>query len=256
MQIEIGDLKTFYAERTGRVVRRIIRAHIQDLWPDCKSMRMMGFGFAATYLKPYKDKAERVFSVMPRSMGVYYWPRNGDNLVCLSEEYNLPLETNSVDRIIVIHSLEFSDYVQPTYDELWRVLKSTGRMIVVVPNRMGFWSRAVWSPFGQGTPYSATQVRKLLNAHKFVHERTKKVLYVPPFLRSIFLPFAQVFEVLGQYICPALCGVHMIEVSKQIYAQKGKGVPQPLKLLEHAVQPKPALNPHTSSRLYKERKST
>lgn len=254
MHIEINDLKTFYAERAGRVVRRILRAHIKDFWPDCSGLRIMGFGFAGAYLKSFKLEAERVFAIMPSTMGVDYWPRNEQNLVCLSEEYNFPLETNSVDRIIVIHSLEFTDHLNPAYEELWRVLKSTGRMIVVVPNRMGFWSRADWSPFGQGTPYTASQVRKLLIDHKFVHERTKKVLYVPPFFRSLFLPLAQIFEVMGQYICPALCGVHMVEVSKQIYAKKGKGLTQPLKLLEHAVPPKRALNTNRSPKVYKREK--
>lgn len=239
MRINVSDLKTFYGDLIGRIVRRIVRTHIHALWPDCKDLRMVGFGYASTYLKPYKDEAERVIAVMPRSMGVHYWPRGDKNLTCLSEEYSLPLETNSVDRIIVIHSLEFCDTINETYTELWRVLKSTGRMIVIVPNRLGLWARADWTPFGQGTPYSAIQVRRLLTDHQFVHERTRKILYVPPFRSQLFIRSAQFFEAMGQYIYSALCGLHMIEVSKQIYAEKGKGQKEKVSIPVPKMLPEP-----------------
>jgi len=35
---------------------------------------------------------------------------------------------------------------------------------------------------------------------------------------------AHLFEKVGEALCPALGGVHVIEASKQIYANKGKGV--------------------------------
>ncbi|MEM6780420.1 MAG: methyltransferase domain-containing protein [Pseudomonadota bacterium] len=242
MRLTVSDLKTFYSEVRGRVVRNIIRTHIRALWPDCEGLRMMGFGYASTYLKPYKDEAERMVAVMPRAMGVHYWPRGEKNLACLSEENDLPFETNSIDRIIVIHSLEVCDNIDETYAELWRVLKSTGRMIVIVPNRLGFWTRADWTPFGHGTPYSATQVRRLLTDHQFVHERTRKILYVPPFRSQLFIRSAQFFEAMGQYICSALCGLHMIEVSKQIYAEKGQGLKQKAKIPIPKILPEPAVN--------------
>jgi SAM-dependent methyltransferase len=242
MQITVNDLKAFYDDLIGRIVRRIVRTHIRDVWPEGKGLRIMGLGYAGSYLKPYKDEAERVFTVMPRAMGAYQWPEGEKNCVVLSEEFDLPLETNSVDRIIVIHSLEFSNNIDETYAELWRVLKSAGRMIVIVPNRLGLWSRADWTPFGQGTPYSATQVRNLLKSHNFVHEHTRKILYVPPFRSNLFIRSAQAFEAMGQYICAALCGLHLVEVSKQIYAYTDRGQKQ-----EVRVTPPPVPAGATSS---------
>lgn len=241
MHIGVSDLKTFYADLVGRIVRRIVRTHIHAFWPECKGLRMMGFGYASTYLKPYREEAEYTVAVMPKGMGVHHWPRGYKNMACLSDEYALPFETNSLDRVIVIHSLEFCDTINETYNELWRVLKSSGRMIVIVPNRLGFWARADWTPFGQGTPYSATQVRKLLADHRFVHERTQKILYVPPFRSQLFIRSAQFFEAMGQYIFPALCGLHMIEVSKQIYAGSNKGLKEKVKIPVPKMLPEPAV---------------
>lgn len=245
MQITVNDLKTFYADAIGQVVRRIIRAHVMDLWPECKGLRVMGFGFAGSYLKPYGQEAERTFTIMPRAMGVHHWPVGEKNLVCLADEGELPIETNSIDRIIVVHSLEFCDSIPDTYRELWRVLKSTGRLLVIVPNRLGLWARADWTPFGRGTPYSATQVRQLLTDHQFVHDQTRKVLFVPPFKNALLLRSAQFFESMGKYICSALCGLHMVEVSKQIYASRGTGLAEKVKTPRKSAVPAALANNST-----------
>ncbi|MCB1530423.1 MAG: methyltransferase domain-containing protein [Rhodospirillales bacterium] len=218
------DLKSFYNSARGRIVRRILRARVADFWPDTdtKALRVLGVGYAVPYLASYMDKAERVVCVMPSGQGAHGWPSDGENLVCLSDETALPFETNSVDRILMVHSLEFSGFLTPEFEELWRVLKSNGRLLMIVPNRMGMWARADWSPFGQGTPFSARQVELFLRENLFVHERTEKALFVPPFRRDFFLRAAGYFEEIGRMLFPAMGGVHFVEASKQLYAGTGQ----------------------------------
>ena len=122
----------------------------------------------------------------------------------------------------MIHALEFMPDITPAFEEIWRVLKSNGRLLLIVPNRMGLWARADWSPFGQGTPYSSTQLERSLMDHLFVHEHTAHGLFVPPFRRDFLLRAAGGFEQAGRMLCPAMGGVHMIEASKQLYAGTGK----------------------------------
>lgn len=217
------DLKNFYNTLGGRIVRRILRDRIAEFWPaDEKGLRIVGVGYATPFLHGYLENAERVVALMPAAQGAHHWPADGDNLVCLSDEGDLPLETNSVDRILMVHALEFSGFYEPLFEELWRVLKSNGRLIIIVPNRLGLWSRADWTPFGRGTPYSASQVEAFLKDNLFSHERTQQALFVPPFRRDMFLRAATYFERLGRAVCPALGGVHIVEASKQLYAGTGK----------------------------------
>ncbi len=205
MYRSVYDLRAFYAGKVGRVVRRVLRERIRAFWPDVKSLRVMGCGYASPYLRIFMEEAERVLALMPAGQGAHHWPANAikseynasqpeKNLVCLAEESELPIETASVDRVLLIHDLEFSEHLKENLGEIWRVLKSNGRLLVIVPNRSGFWARADWSPFGQGTPYSASQIHGYLRDNLFIHERTEEALFVPPVKFSLFLPF--VLEVL------------------------------------------------------------
>jgi SAM-dependent methyltransferase len=155
-------------------------------------------------------------------LGVHYWPVDGKNLTAISHETELPFETNSIDRILLIHSLEFTGFLKPAFEEFWRVLKSNGRILVVVPNRMGLWARAHWTPFGHGTPYSAGQVEEFLRENLFIPERTERALFIPPFKSQTLLRSAGLWEKLGKILCPAMGGMIFVEASKQIYAGTGK----------------------------------
>ena len=217
----VYDLREFYKTRRGRIVRRVLVERIRDLWPDVHGLRVMGAGYAVPYLRGLLEEAERGFSVMYDGGGVHEWPLNEANLVCLSEEGGLPFETNSVDRIVVMHGVEFSDRAAAALEEIWRVLKSNGRMLVVVPHRGGFWSRADKTPFGHGTPYSGRQIKGLLRQCLFVHERSCGALYLPPFLSGV--RGMRWFERFGQRFLPFGAGVHIVEVSKQLYAEARPG---------------------------------
>lgn len=223
MYRSIYDLKDFYNSDAGAYVRRILRQHIHAWWPDVKGHRIAGIGFAPPYLDMFLDDAERCFAVMPAGQGVHPWPENGRNLTLLAEESELPLETNSVDKILLIHSLEYAELPRSNLQEIWRVLKSNGRLLVIIPNRLGFWVRADWSPYGQGTPYSLDQLRWFLRDNLFVYERHKSALYMPPIRRQLIYRSAATLETIGPYLMPAVAGVHMVEASKQLYA----GVDQP-----------------------------
>lgn len=214
------SLKSFYNSRKGQIVRDLIRVKIQELCPQKQSKKTIGYGYALPYLK----KFEHAFNMMPEQLGVHNWPSESNNRVCLHRETLLPLETNSIDFVLMVHGLEFLDNPEETFEEIWRVLKSTGRVLIVVPNRMGLWARADWSPFGQGRPYSARQVEHFLSDNLFIHERTTHALFSPPFEKYLFLQAAHIFEKIGAILCPALGGVHIIEASKQLYAGTGKTV--------------------------------
>lgn len=218
MYRSIYDLKDFYNSDPGSYVCRILRQHIQEWWPDVKDQRVVGVGYATPYLDMFLSSAERCFAVMPAGQGVYPWPETARNLTVLAEESELPLETNSVDRILLIHSLEYAELLRANLQELWRVLKSNGRLLVVAPNRLGFWARADWSPYGQGTPYSLDQLRWFLRDNLFVYERHRPALFMPPIKGQLIYRSAETLEKVCPYVIPALCGVHMVEASKQLYA--------------------------------------
>ena len=218
MYRSVYELKNFYASQPGRLVRRLVSGHIRELWPDMSGLRVMGYGYAPPYLRSLSERAERVFAVMPAGRGVHAWPEDEGNLCCLAAEDALPIETESVDRILMIHALEHAESPQVLLHEMWRVLKSNGRLLMVVPSRMGMWARADWTPFGHGTPYTAGQLNHYLQGCYFTHERSDRALFMPPFRSFFFMRAAFALESTGRYIFPGLAGLHLIEAGKQVYS--------------------------------------
>lgn len=178
----VYDLKDFYASPSGGIVRSVLAHSIRTWWDNLKGFRVIGIGYTQPYLELFTGEAERVISVSPAFQGCYPWPDPQYNMAVLAEESELPLETNSVDRVLLVHSLEYAELQRSNLQEIWRVLKSNGRLIVVAPNRSGLWSRAEWSPFGHGSPFSKEQLRFVLRENLFVYERANTILFTPPAL--------------------------------------------------------------------------
>lgn len=214
----IYDLKNFYGSRAGRLVRRILGGHIHMFWPDIKGLRIVGMGYAVPYLPTLDDDAACVVALMPAQGGVHPWPEGALGRVCLYDDGAIPLETESVDRIIIVHGFEMSEQPDEFLAEVWRVLKSNGRVLLVVPNRLGFWARADWTPFGAGRPFTMSQINRHLQHNLFVRERIERALYMPPFRSFWLLRFAYTVESFGKFLFPGLAGVHIVEASKQVYA--------------------------------------
>jgi SAM-dependent methyltransferase len=239
------DLWDFYGTSLGHVARRLIRRRIRGIWPNVSGMNMLGLGYATPYLRPFRDEAERVFALMPAQQGVLHWPRDGRNLVGLADESELPLQDVSVDRVLLVHGLECSEQLRPMLHEIWRVLTGNGRLLVVVPNRRGLWSRLERTPFGHGHPYSTSQLSRVLRANMFTPTLTTRALYVPPYPWPVVRRSAYGIEDIGARWFKQLGGVVIMEASKQIYATTK---PRPLRARARALLPVPAARiPATSS---------
>ena len=215
---DVVDLRDFYQGRLGQVARRQLRARIRQIWPDVTGMRVLGLGYATPYLRPFLGEAERAFALMPASQGVLAWPAGERNLVALCDEGELPLQDYSIDRVLLVHGLEFSERSRALLNEVWRVLAGGGRLLVLVPNRRGLWAVNSGTPFGQGNPYSHAQLSRLLREAQFTPERSDAALFMPPATRSrMLMRSAGALERVGQRWFNRFGGVVMIEATKQLY---------------------------------------
>ena len=218
MNVDVVDLRDFYAGRLGQVARRMIRRRLRLMWPDVTGLRVLGFGYPTPYLRLFMNEAERVVAMMPAGQGVLPWPTGAPYRVALVEEGELPLADYSIDRVLLVHSVEFSEQLRPLLKEVWRVLAGGGRLIAVVPNRRGIWARSDRTPFGQGQPYTPGQLTRLLREEGFTPESTAAALFVPPTRSRMILRSAVAWETVAERWFTAFAGVSMVEATKQIYA--------------------------------------
>ena len=218
MYNDVIDLKAFYKSNLGQLARRLIRKKIRTVWPDVKGMSIMGLGYAVPYLRPFLGEADCLFAVMPAQQGATAWPEEYSNLTVLSDDAELPLQSSSIDRIVMVHSVECSEQLRAMLEESWRVLTGSGRLLIIVPNRRGLWSRFERTPFGHGQPYSRSQLSRLLRNNMFTIDQVSRALFVPPYPWRIIMRSGYTLEDIGARWLRHLGGVLIVEATKQIYA--------------------------------------
>jgi len=216
MSVDIVDLRAFYASPLGLVAKRLASRAVDGLWGSTRGLRVLGLGYATPYLDRCRAEAERAFAIMPAAQGVVNWPAEGACASCLADPLMLPLPDSCVDRVLMVHALESSESPSELMYEVWRVLTPGGRLVVVAPNRRGLWARMDATPFGQGQPYSRSQLKRLLRRSLFTPEAWAETLYVPPLPSRVLLGTAEAWERAGTSLNLPFAGLHVVEASKQV----------------------------------------
>ncbi len=218
MYNDILDLMHFYNSPLGHIARRSLRQHIRAIWPGVHGQRILGLGYTTPYLKLFSDEAERIAAIMPATQGIAAWPEDGRNVAVLADETNLPFEDYSIDRILMVHGLEGCNDANHLLQESWRVLTGDGRLLLVVPNRIGLWARFEHTPFGTGQPYSASQLSWVLRQELFTPIGITRTLYMPPSQSRFMLSSSKLFEKIGGALFTQFAGLLLIEAKKEVYS--------------------------------------
>ncbi|MGH1404465.1 MAG: class I SAM-dependent methyltransferase [Alphaproteobacteria bacterium] len=221
MHTSFEQLSHFYDSDIGNIARDVVCDNIKAFWPDLHGLRIMGAGYAMPYFdEVISDDVERVFCVTSLRGRVSGWPHNGKGIVAQAKDNRLPFEHSSIDRALLVHHIENCNDMRKALREIWRVLKPNGRVLLVVPNRMGMWARADWTPWGHGRPFSHMQITNFLKDNLLCVEETRGALFVPPLPDSpVMMKSARLIERFGKNVLPFVAGVHIIEASKQVYAR-------------------------------------
>ncbi len=224
MPIDATHLRDFYRTPLGQVVRRQLASRVRCRWKKLNGMTIMGAGFAAPYLGSFRAEALRLGCLMPARQGALVWPHASRCHSVLVEEHFWPLPDNSVDRLLAVHCLEQAERVGPLLREMWRVLAPDGRLLLIVPNRRGVWSRMDATPFGHGLPFSRGQLETQLTDALFTPVDWSEALYFPPFGRRVLLRAAPAIERFGSRLSIGVAGVILVEARKELMAPIGGGL--------------------------------
>lgn len=216
---DIISLRQFYATNFGKAAQRFIGEAMGKLWPlPAKDEVILGIGYCPPYLEWMGDEDGFSMVCMPAHQGAAYWPVTKANRVLLAHESDLPLPENSVNRVLLLHSVENSETLGWMMEEVWRVLTPGGRVVAVVPNRLGLWSRSSRSPFGYGRPFNMAQLRDLMTRHNFTLTGSSSAMFMPPLRIRLLWRIADKIEKVGKLLFPFFGGVLLVEAEKQLYA--------------------------------------
>jgi SAM-dependent methyltransferase len=234
MPLDVLSLQSFYGSTLGGVARRLIGRVIRERWDNTVGLSVAAVGYGAPYLERFRDGARRCLALMPAEQGVAIWPEAGRCAAALVDAQMLPLPDGSIDRLLLAHALEAADRPNALLEELWRITAPEGRIIVIVPSRRGVWARTDSTPYGQGLPYSKSQLRDLLHRAEFSPIFWGEALYAPPVTRPFMIRSAPTIERVGAVLGMPFAGVHIVEAIKQVHRPVGvravaRARPAPLK---------------------------
>lgn len=215
MRTDILDLHDFYASPLGDTARGFVTSRIEEAWRDHARLRIAGFGHAEPYLTIFPN-AERVIAIAPGAQGVIHWPQGAKNAAALAGEWQWPIPDASIDRLLIVHGLEESDDATRLMREIWRVLTTDGRVIIVAAHRRGLWSMIDTTPFAHGRPYLKPQLERLLQRSMFRPVAWSAALYFPPLKARFLLRAANAWERAGARLWPGLSGVLLVEAAKDM----------------------------------------
>ena len=214
MSHEVHGLPAFYTSPPGRVARHFIAEGLHALWPELRGMNVLGLGWPAPYLSLWSQHAARCIALVPAPIADEPPPRPA----AIMPEALIPLPDLSMDRILLVHALESAERPDALLRECWRVLRDNGRLLAVVPNRLGAWSLFDHTPLGQGHTYSRGQITRQLEARLFRVETTRPALFIPPFPQRWTLSGARLWESTGRHLAPSLSGAILAEAVKDTLA--------------------------------------
>ncbi|MBS7810365.1 methyltransferase domain-containing protein [Roseococcus pinisoli] len=206
MSEEVHGLTEFYASPLGRMAARMVRARLAPLWSEAGRRDLLGLGWAAPYMGLWPGTGRRIMLT----------PHGAAPGTALADDARLPLPDTSLDGILLVHALETSDAPLGLLRECWRVLRDDGRLMVVVPNRLGAWAHFDHTPFGQGRPYSQGQLARLLEERLFRVTRREAALFMPPFPSRRPLGGAVLWDRTGHRLARRFAGVMLVEAEKDL----------------------------------------
>ena len=217
MTPDVNRLIGFYKSPLGKISRALVREEIIRLSGSLDQRRVLGLGFATPYLRFALARAERVLAFMPARQGSAAWPREGPSHTVLCDPLEMPLTDSAVDLIIAVHAFEHIGDAEELMREIWRIAAPNARLIIVAPRRRGLWAAADNTPFGDGYPFSRSQLEQLLRNHSFVPEAWREALYLPPVKHRLMLKFARFFERFGRLFGPMFAGVIIVSARKELF---------------------------------------
>ena len=217
MQMDIVDLRQFYATPLGELSYRSIQQAVTAVWKPMTNERLVGLGYVTPWLDKFRTDTERTIALMPARQGAVNWPPSEPGSAALVFDEELPLPDSSIDRLLMIHALEHSEDADEVLHDIWRVLAPGGKLIVVVPNRRGVWARMEHTPFGAGKPYSGGQLSRLLRENMFTPTAWSDALHFPPTNRRFIQRFGNTFERFGRRFTPVFAGAIAVEATKLVY---------------------------------------
>ena len=247
------ELHDWLQTPSGQYVIRCEQAYFDRAVSDIFGFRAVQVGFHGyPFLRENRIPWQIVLSpeTMPAPVAVLAYPEQ------------LPFATQSLDLLLLPHTLDFCASPQQVLREAERVLMPEGRLILTGFNPYSLWGMKRRMKRCQGMPWqgrfvSLLRLRQWLNPLALEPCGGRFLCYAPPLKRQQGFERCRFMEQAGDRLWPVVSGVYALEIVKRVrgmrlIAPSWKTVPtRPLVAVSSTRRPRPAVacQPHQSAHL-------
>jgi len=136
-------LDSFYETSNGKYLSNEIENCLTSSWADkdLKECHLLCVGFPPPGIMETCFKGTSFAVLSPSFLGPKKIVRIGKNISAVGDETHLPFPAGSYDRILVFHTLEYTEDAISLIEGLWKILSPGGRIFMMVPNKKGAWKK-------------------------------------------------------------------------------------------------------------------
>lgn len=149
------------------------------------------------------------------------WPDGPVDIA--SSAHDLPFQNETMDVVVLIHQLEFSDNPHQILREAERVLSPEGYLLVLGFNPYSLWgvrslftSRRCGGPPWSGRYRSQARIEDWMTLLGLVIKRKERLFYRPPLNKRTMLGRLRRFEEVGPRCLSWLGGIHLTMGQKRV----------------------------------------
>lgn len=212
----LAGLEAWYGSRLGLEVGARESACLQGMLGDVFGYYLVQVGVTDSFREALAASRIRHRVLIPCEQ-----PTEQPGLSVVGDPTRLPLASDSVDAVLLPHTLDFVPDPRQVLREVERVLIPEGRVFVLGFNALSTWGLVrLLHPRGRRipwcgrflTPYRAEDWLSLLG---FDVEQREHVLFAPPWPRTLGARLAPL-ERLGRRLWPAFGAVYVIRAVKRV----------------------------------------
>lgn len=115
---------------------KLVRDVTHEINPDIWGKKCLVFGYGEKYLDNLE--ATEMYYACPNADEIYHWPQIRPFKTIVADGAALPFLPNTWDAVIMIHHIEFAKNCMSILKEMHRVLKPSGKLIIIAANRPDF----------------------------------------------------------------------------------------------------------------------
>ncbi len=132
---------------------------------NINSGNLLAIGIGGRYL----DKLDtgKLLYAIPKSYPFKHWPKIRPFRTVVVDETTLPFMSNSMDTIVLIHLMEFSEENSALLQDVFRILKVGGKLIVVSINKNNYNNFHKYGISEKCIKYSVEEIIKFISNASF-----------------------------------------------------------------------------------------